>query len=468
MTEPRLCSMTATEMVHLVGKGEITRRELVEAHLERIAEHNGAINAIVETRSEAALAEATAADRDAANRAGLALDGVPICIKDHFDVAGMKHTEGVRAMAQRVSTADELVVARLRAAGAIIVGKCNQPDFQIRWNTVNGLYGATRNPRDLKRSAGGSSGGDAAAVASGMAALGLGADYGGSIRVPAAFCGIYGLRPSAGRVPGVATLPPFDGAPTLDLMLSIGPFARSANDPWRAFEVLSGADPRDPATIDMPLRKRSGGTSRRVARMCHQAGAPVTQEVEAALDKTADILSKAGYKIVDAGIPSAERAPEVWAELVSTELIHSAMPVWHDQISESGRQHIEEMFGIYNLGRDVRRYIASFMERRAIVRETAAWMENYPLILAPVVGTPAPPLEFDHFLDRQQSQSLFDSMRNLMWVNLLSLPSVAFPNGVQIVARRFHEAEIFDAASAVEREIGPLSIAVSDGDSIES
>ena len=95
-------------------------------------------------------------------------------------------------------------------------------------------------------------------------------------------------------------------------------------------------------------------------------------------------------------------------------------------------------------------------------------MENYPLILAPVVGTPAPPLEFDHFLDRQQSQSLFDSMRNLMWVNLLSLPSVAFPNGVQIVARRFHEAEIFDAASAVEREIGPLSIAVSDGDSIES
>ncbi len=468
MTEPRLCSMTATEMVHLVGKGEITRRELVEAHLERIAQHNGAINAIVETRSEAALAEATAADRDAANRAGLALDGVPICIKDHFDVAGMKHTEGVRAMAQRVSTADELVVARLRAAGAIIVGKCNQPDFQIRWNTVNGLYGATRNPRDLKRSAGGSSGGDAAAVASGMAALGLGADYGGSIRVPAAFCGIYGLRPSAGRVPGVATLPPFDGAPTLDLMLSIGPFARSANDLWRAFEVLSGADPRDPATIDMPLRKRSGGTSRRVARMCHQAGAPVTQEVEAALDQTADILSQAGYEIVDAGIPSAERAPEVWAELVSTELIHSAMPVWHDQISESGRQHIEEMFGIYDLGRDVRRYIASFMERRAIVRDTAAWMENYPLILAPVVGTPAPPLEFDHFLDRQQSQSLFDSMRNLMWVNLLSLPSVAFPNGVQIVARRFHEADIFDAASAVEREIGPLSIAVSDGDSIES
>ena len=467
MTEPRLCSMTATEMVQLVGKGELTRRELVEAHLRRIAEHNGAINAIVEMRSEAALAEADAADRDAANRAGLALDGVPICIKDHFDVAGMKHTEGVRALAQRVSTADELVIARLRAAGAIVVGKCNQPDFQIRWNTVSELYGATRNPRDLSRSAGGSSGGDAAAVASGMAALGLGADYGGSIRVPAAFCGIYGLRPSAGRVPAVPINPPFDGPPTLDLMFSIGPFARSVNDLWRAFEVLAGADPRDPATIDMPLQMRSAGTDLRVARMCHETGAPVSQEIEAALNETADILREAGYEIVDAGIPNAERAPEVWAELVSTELIRSAMPVWSDQIGDSGRQHIEEMFGIYDLGQDVGRYFASFMERRSIVRETAAWMEDHPLILAPLAATPAPPLDFDLYLDRQQSQALFDSMRSLPWVNLLSLPSVALPNGVQIVARRFHEADIFDAASAVERELGPLSIAVADGDPAE-
>ena len=130
MTEPRLCSMTATEMVQLVSKGELTRRELVEAHLERIAEHNGAINAIVEMRSEAALAEADAADRDAANRAGLALDGVPICIKDHFDMAGMKRTEGVRALAQRVSTADELVVAQLRAAAPSLLESATSRTFR--------------------------------------------------------------------------------------------------------------------------------------------------------------------------------------------------------------------------------------------------------------------------------------------------------------------------------------------------
>ena len=136
-------------------------------------------------------------------------------------------------------------------------------------------------------------------------------------------------------------------------------------------------------------------------------------------------------------------------------------------MGESGRQHIEEMFGIYDLDQDVGRYIASFMERRAMARETAAWMESHPLVLAPVAGMPAPPLEFDHFLNRQRTQSLFDHMRNVMWVNLLSLPSMALPNGIQIVARRFHEADMFDAASVIEREMAPVSIAVSDTKPIE-
>ena len=304
MTESRSCLLTAEEMVRLAGQGEITRREFVEAHLERIAAHNGAINAIVETRGEAALAEAAAADPRCGQSDGTSAGRGSDQHQGPLRRCRHETHRGVHAMAHRVSTTDEVAVARLRAAGAIVVGKCNQPDFQIRWNTVSDLYGATRNPRDLKRTAGGSSGGDAAAVASGMAAFGLGADYGGSIRVPASFCGIYGLRPSAGRVPAVATLPPFDGPPTLDLMASIGPFARSVSDLWRAFEVLSGADPRDPATIDLPLRTGSRGTGRRVVRMCHQTGAAVAQEIAAALDQTAYILSRAGYEIV-AGLPPA-------------------------------------------------------------------------------------------------------------------------------------------------------------------
>ena len=137
----------------------------------------------------------------------------------------------------------------------------------------------------------------------------------------------------------------------------------------------------------------------------------------------------------------------------------SAMPVWVAQLGAGGKQHIEMMFGIYALGDCVNRYIYSFMERRSIVRTTAQWMEQYPLVLAPVAGMTAPPLDFDHFLDRTQTTELFDKMRNVMWVNLLSLPSIALPTGIQIVARRFQEKEAFAAAAIVEKEIGPISIA---------
>ncbi len=459
MPESDLCRMTAGEMMAGLGAGDFSRRELVAAHLARIDECNGAVNAIVERRDEDALAEAEAADRDAANRTGLALDGVPISIKDYFDVAGMKHTEGVHSMAERRSPTDEIAIARLRAAGAIIIGKCNQPDFQIRWNTVNALYGATRNPRDLECTAGGSSGGDAAAVAAGMAPLGLGADYGGSVRVPASFCGIYGLRPSAGRVPNTATLPPFDGPPTLDHMASIGPFARSVDDLWRILETLAGPHPGDPASLPVPLGERGASGKLRIARMCFETGAKVTPEVEAALDATADILGKTGYDIVPGGFPNAERAPEVWAELIGTELINIAMPIWREQMGDSGAQHIDEMFDLFEVGNDAVRYIKAFMERRTLVRETALWMEDHPLVLAPVAGMATPKLDFDHYLDSAQTRDLFDHMRNVMWVNLMSLPGVALPNGIQIVARRFHEAEALDAAEAVERALGPVAVA---------
>lgn len=455
-----LNGLSLAQMRALLSSRQISRRELVKAHLDRVAALNGAVNAFVELRAEAALAEADAADRDAEKRAQLPLDGIPISIKDHFDVEGMRHTEGVRTMAERRSPRDEEAVRRLRRAGAIIVGKCNQPDFQIRWNTVSDLYGATRNPRDLSLTAGGSSGGDAAAVAAGMVALGLGADYGGSIRVPASFCGVYGLRPSAGRVPAVAALEPFDGPPTLDLFCSIGPFARSVDDLHTAFNVLAGPDPRDPATVPVALSDQAPGKKRaRVALMTRQTGAILSEEIEARLRRTAAILEAAGYEIVEAGIPQARRAPEVWAELVGTELLRAAMPVWGPQLGASNRQHIEMMFSIYELGNDVGRFINAFVERRSIVRQTAAWMEEHPLVLAPVVGIPAPALDFDDFLDRVQTVELFDQMRNVMWVNLLSLPGIALPNGIQIVARRFHEAEALAAAALIEKELGPAAIA---------
>jgi len=455
-----LWRLTATRMRELVGSREISREELVRAHLARIEQVNPKLNALVELRADAALAEACQADDAHDERAGLPLDGIPVSIKEHYDLEGMKHTEGLPAWADRRSPADEVVIDRLRRAGAIVVGKANQPDLQIRWNTISHLYGATRNPRDTSLSAGGSSGGDAAAVASGMAPLGLGLDYGGSIRVPATFCGIYGLRPSAGRIPAASTLPPFDGPPTVDLMSCIGPMARCVEDLRLVYEVISGPHWADPASV--PVEVMSSGTDQtppRVARMQDETGALVSPQVAARLDETARLLADAGYEVVDAAIPHAHRAPELWAEIIGTELLQTGMPEFGHLLGESNRQHIEAMFGIYNLGSEVGRYIEAFIERRRIQRDVAQWMQGHPLVLCPVAGMETPLLDFDHMLDREQTLRLFDQMRNIPWVNLLGLPSVALPNGMQIVGRRFHEAQALEAASILQQAIGAASVA---------
>lgn len=455
-----LWRLTATRMRELVARREVSREELVRAHFARIEKVNSKLNAFVELREEQALAEAREADAHHSDRTDLPLDGIPISIKDHYDVQGTKHTEGLPAWADRRSESDEVAISRLRQAGAIILGKANQPDLQIRWNTVSHLYGATLNPRNPSLSPGGSSGADAAAVASGMAPLGLGLDYGGSIRVPSTFCEIYGLRPSAGRTPASKTLPPLDGPPTVDLMSCIGPMARCVEDLWMAYTVLAGQHWSDPATVPVPVsRSGSNGKRPRVARMLDQTGALVSSAVAAKLDETARILSDAGYEVVDAAIPNAKRAPELWAEIIGTELMQTGMPEFGHLLGESNRQHIEAMFGIYNLGSEVRNYIKAFVERRKVQREVAGWMEEHPLVLCPVAGMETPPLDFDHMLDREQTLRLFDQMRNIPWVNLLGLPGVALPNGMQLVARRFHEAQALEAAAAVQQVIGTATLA---------
>ncbi len=454
MTDP--ASLSANELVKLVRSRELTRREVVAAHLARIDERNDELNAFVELRdSVALLAEADAADKAHAERATLPFDGIPVAIKDHFDVEGMLHTEGVRAFANRRSPGTSLAVQRLIDAGAIVLGKCNQPDFQIRWNTINDLYGATRNPRDTTLTAGGSTGGDAAAVGAGMAVLGLGVDYGGSIRVPASFCGIFGLRPSAGRVPHVQALDPAAGGPTMDMMASIGPLARTLDDLWNAYSVLAGAAPTDPTSLPIAVHgheRRPQG--QRVARMARETGAIVEPEVERELDRVCVALSEAGYEVEEAGIPFAQRAPELWAELVGTELLHTALPHWDGLVSDSSRQHIETMFGLFDLGNRTDAYVAAFGERRAVARAVGPWLEEHPLVVAPIAGMATPSLDFDHYLSVDATRDLFDHMRDVVWVNLLGLPAVALPNGIQIVSRRFHEHEAFAAAGAVAGELG--------------
>jgi amidase len=439
-----------------IARGHASRREIVDLHLERVAAFNDEVNGFVELRADAVRAEADAADREHGRTITGELDGVPFSIKDSYAVAGLHRTNGLPINKDVVDPADEVVVARLRAAGALVLGHGAIPDLCIRWNTISGLYGTTRNPRDLSRTAGGSSGGDAANVAAGFATVGIGGDLGGSIRVPASFCGVYGFRPGAGRVPD---LNPFEEPQGLsnELMCEIGPLARSVDDIERTFRVLEGFDPHDPASVPAPLDLPA--PARRVAVLRDETGVDLDPEIAARLDQTVEMLRAEGYRVDEQVLPDLRRAPELWAEILGTELIHDYLPVVRDDVIDSERVHIEEMFGAFELGTELVPSLSAWRERRALQGRLLRAMDEYPLIVAPVAGMPAPLLDFDDHIGREASVALFDRMRSVPWVNLFSLPSLALPTGIQLVGRRFGEASVLTAGRAVERHLPAVSLA---------
>jgi amidase len=443
---PDICDLSATRTAQLVRAGELSRREVVDVHAVRIAARNPELNALVDLRLEQALAEADGGGQDGP------LAGVPVSIKHNFDVAGMPTTLGIRSRAGLVAERDELAVRRLREAGAIVLGKANMPDLAIRWNTLSSLHGPTRNPRDPARSAGGSSGGDAAAVGAGMAALGLGSDYGGSIRVPASWCAVKALRPTTGLVPRTPRLPPRDFPPSYDLMASSSLLARSVDELELAFDALRGASGQDPASV--PVEPAARGAPGPVAVVMAETGALIEPEVEAALRSTVEALRRAGYTVEEGVAPDLRRAPELWAEIVGTELIQQRLPLVRHEIGESALQHIEAFFGQFELGPGVVSYLGALLERRALARSVAAWMDEWPLVVVPVAGMTAPPLDYDEQLTLDETRELFDRMRGVLWVNLLGLPAVALGNGIQIVARRFHDRAAMQAARAIETRGG--------------
>ena len=295
----------ATEAARVLRRRELSSRELTQALLDRIERINPALNAVVELRAERALAEAAAADEAAAQGGRLGpLHGVPMTIKDSFDVAGLHTTWGNPGLKDHVAAADATVARRLREAGAVIVGKTNVAfmlgDFG---QTANELYGVTRNPWDPARTPGGSSGGAAAALAAGMTFLEYGTDLVGSIRIPASFCGVYGLRPSVGTVPLTGFQPPGPPAGPSDMryLSSVGPLARSAADLRAALAVTGG--PEAPAAraytwrLAGPRRTRLAGA--RVGVVLDHDHAPVTGEVAAVLSDAVDALARTGAKVVE-------------------------------------------------------------------------------------------------------------------------------------------------------------------------
>jgi len=318
-TTINLSELSAGALAASIARGDLSAVEAVEASIARIEAVNPRLNAVVVKRYEAARAEAQAADERRARGEALGpLHGVPITIKESFDLAGTPATYGLPSRAHILATADDPYVARLRAAGAIIVGKTNVPQLLLYIESDNPLYGRTNNPWNLERTPGGSSGGQAAIIAAGGSPLGLGSDIGGSIRVPAAFCGIAGMKPTAGRLPDVAS---FGVSPGQRAVVSqVGPLARTVDDVALALEILNGGrapqvEPPmplgDPASVDI--------AQLRVAYYIDDGTLPVAQSVRRATLEAAGLLAARGAQVTEWKPPAVEQAVEVFLGALSAD-----------------------------------------------------------------------------------------------------------------------------------------------------
>ena len=304
--------LSASELAQRIARRQLSSVEVVDAHLARIDAVNPALNAVVRVLADEARAGAVLADeRLAAGEKVGPLHGVPFTVKENIDMAGLPTTWGVPALAKAVVPADAPVVERMRAAGAIPIGRTNLPDMALRVHTASSLHGLTRNPWHPGRTAGGSSGGEASALASGMSPIGLGNDIGGSLRNPANACGIASIRPSAGRVPDAGYVPAEDRLLAVQLMNVQGPMARRVADVRLGLRVLMGAHPRDPWSVDAQFDGPPLARPIRVAVLAEPPGGSTDPKVAAVVRRAAQALADAGYAVEEACPPRYEDAVEL-------------------------------------------------------------------------------------------------------------------------------------------------------------
>ena len=462
---------SASEIAAQIRRKERSPVEVASAHLNSIERLNPQLNAFVDYQPEAVLAQAHEAERAIQRGDELGpLHGVPLSVKSSIDVAGHRCEAGTQLRRGRVAAADAPLVARLRHAGAVILGVTNAPELLMAWETDNILYGRTNNPWDLTCTAGGSSGGESAAIAAGLSAGGIGSDGGGSIREPAHFCGICGLKPTPGRIPTTGHYPKSGGP--FALIGVVGPMARMIEDLQILLEVIAGYDEGDPCAAPVDVRMVSDAALHAINIGFFECDGrtPVTRETRSAVARAASLLSNCGFRVEPFCPDGLEEARQRWWEFFGT----AGAMILEPMIVESRvRDHAFKLSPILQEFRAWTKaqaphsgesLLAAWLGRDAVREKILLQMRKYPVLLCPTAAIPA----FRHGEREWQVEgktvSYLDAWSYCEWFNLLGFPAVVVPMGcaddglpigIQIVGRPWQDEFVLAVAAKLERQRGP-------------
>ena len=452
---------TTGQIVSQIRSKSISPVEVARTHLDRIERLNSKLNAFVDWKPELVLQQARQAESAvmAGEQLG-ALHGVPLSIKASIDVAGHRCEAGTRLRADYVAEQDAPLVSRLRAAGAVILGVTNTPELLMAWETDNLLYGRTNNPWDLTRTPGGSSGGESAAIAAGLSAGGVGSDGGGSIREPAHFTGICGLKPTPGRVPITGHFPKSGGP--FALLGVVGPMARTVGDLKLLFAAMAGPDDGDPCSAPVQLREISA-SERRSAGIGYfedDGRTPVTPETRAAVSRAAGLLSQGGFPVEQFRPEGLEESRELWWKFFGIAGGMILGPMLRGR--ESELSPILRQFSGWTASEPPHSgesLLATWLGRDGVRERILLQMRKFPILICPVAAIPA----FRHGEREWQvdgkTVKYLDAWSYCEWFNLLGFPAVVVPMelsaeglpiGVQIVGRPWEEERVLAVAGALE------------------
>ena len=448
-----LYERSASELARLIQEKACSSKDVVQAHIDRIAEVNEQVNAITVVLDESALVAAEEADSSAP--AG-PLHGVPFTVKENIDCLGSATTNGVPALENALPGADSPIVERMKSAGAIPIARTNLPELALRLSTSNPLRGSTLNPWNKALTPGGSSGGDAVALATGMTPFGLGNDIGGSLRNPAYCCGITALKPTVGRIPSATSMEPSDPGFAGQYMAVQGPMARRVEDLKLGLSILAGRDSRDPRSVDVPITGLPA-KPKHAGLVTNLASGTIPDETVREIERAGRILENNGWTVEEVDPPEIERINEIWCYVFSTDFSVLA-PAIQPFIEEPLYQFIVKFCERFDPARISNYLIHS--ERSRLARTWSTLFDEMPVIIGPTWCNTPWPVDADMHPETG-IDTFLESLRFITPGNVLGFPSVALPiglnktglpTGIQIYADLWREDLCLQVGGLLEKE----------------